>query len=548
MHECREQESTREPSMENKRNIDHDCGGDQASNYTVSSEKTEEGDQTSDYAVSISETVNEDQTYSVFGIHQKRYIVFLAAFASLFSSLAANTYLPALNTLAQELHVTDELINLTLTSYMIFQGLAPTFYGDLADMTGRRPTYILGFAIFVAANIGLALQTNYAALFLLRCLQSTGSSGTIALGNGVVADVSVMAERGTYLGFVMGVRMVGPAIGPIIGGVLSELLGWRSIFWFLAILSAIFLVLLITTFPETARSIVGNGSLPPQPWNKSLFNYLKSRKATRDVEKAGQPVDHFQPTEAQRAQRRLRWPNPLKSMRIIWEKDVAMILFYNALVYTAYYQVTTSLPRLFAEIYRFNDLEIGLAFLPYGVGCVVASILCGRIMDFNYKRVAKATGFGVDRSKGDDLKDFPIEKARLQVIWPLLICGIGAMVGYGWVLQYQLHFAAPLVFQFLIGLCLVGAYDVTGVMLVDLYPDNPATATAANNLVRCLLGAAGTGLINQMIDGMGRGWCFTFIALVLVLASPMLWVEQKWGAGWREARRVRMQDVKSLGG
>ena len=54
--------------------------------------------------------------------------------------------------------------------------------------------------IFIAANVGLALLKSYPALFILRCLQSTGSSGAVALGNGVVADVSTMAERGVYMG------------------------------------------------------------------------------------------------------------------------------------------------------------------------------------------------------------------------------------------------------------------------------------------------------------------------------------------------------------
>jgi MFS family permease len=67
-------------------------------------------------------------------------------------------------------------------------------------MAGRRPAYILAFIIYLGANIGLALQDNYAGLFLLRCLQSTGSSGAIALGYGVVADVSTSSERGTYIG------------------------------------------------------------------------------------------------------------------------------------------------------------------------------------------------------------------------------------------------------------------------------------------------------------------------------------------------------------
>ena len=138
--------------------------------------------------------------FSVFSKRQKQYIVFLTAWASLFSAISANIYFPVLNTLAIDLKVSNELINLTLTSYMIFQGLAPTIYGDLADMAGRRPAYIIGFIIYIGANLGLALQNSYAALFILRCLQSSGSSGTIAMGNGVVADIASSSERGIYMG------------------------------------------------------------------------------------------------------------------------------------------------------------------------------------------------------------------------------------------------------------------------------------------------------------------------------------------------------------
>lgn len=76
------------------------------------------------------------------------------------------------------------------------------FIGDFADKAGRRPAYIVCFAIYIAANIGLALQNNYAALFVLRCLQSAGSSTTIALSSGVVSDVATASERGSYMGFV----------------------------------------------------------------------------------------------------------------------------------------------------------------------------------------------------------------------------------------------------------------------------------------------------------------------------------------------------------
>ena len=210
--------------------------------------------------------------YSVFTKRQKKNIVFLTAFGSFFSPLSANIYFPALNSLAKDLKVSNELINLTLTSYMIFQGLAPTIFGDLADMTGRRPAYVIGFIIYIGANIGLALQNNYAALFILRCLQSTGSSGTVALGSGVVADIASSGERGTYMGYSQFGPMTAPAIAPVLGGILSQFPGWRSLFWFSTIMAVIYLIPFTITFPETGRNVVGNGSVPPQGWNMSLLN------------------------------------------------------------------------------------------------------------------------------------------------------------------------------------------------------------------------------------------------------------------------------------
>ena len=91
--------------------------------------------------------------HSVFSDHQRKFIVFMVACAGFFSPLSASIYFPALNALSRDLKVSNELINLSLTSYMIFQGLAPTIFGDLADMAGRRPAYVLGFIIY----IGMAL-------------------------------------------------------------------------------------------------------------------------------------------------------------------------------------------------------------------------------------------------------------------------------------------------------------------------------------------------------------------------------------------------------
>lgn len=105
-------------------------------------------------------------------------------------------------------------------------------FGDFGDMAGRRPAFILAVLIYIfgkvqhnsvsrlpnsltflnSANLGLALQNNYAALLILRMVQSGGSSGTLALGYAVVADIATSSERGKYMGVVGAGINVGPSL------------------------------------------------------------------------------------------------------------------------------------------------------------------------------------------------------------------------------------------------------------------------------------------------------------------------------------------------
>lgn len=190
---------------------DPSVAGSEQSNHAGTELEEEEGvaddEATSDLEAMRTVTTN-GPPFSVFTPKQKRFIVFMTAFGGFFSAVSANIYFPALNTLAGDFHVSSGLINLTLTSYMIFQGLAPTLIGDLADMAGRRPAFIICFVIYIGANIGLALCQDYASLFVLRCLQSSGSSGTISLASGVVADIATSAERGSWMGWVTAGPMI----------------------------------------------------------------------------------------------------------------------------------------------------------------------------------------------------------------------------------------------------------------------------------------------------------------------------------------------------
>jgi multidrug resistance protein len=405
------------------------------------------------------------------------------------------------------------------------------FVGDFADKAGRRPAYMVCFLIYIAANIGLALQDNFAALFVLRCLQSAGSSTTIALSAGVVSDIAIAAERGSYMGFVTAGSLLGPAMGPVVGGLLSQYLGWRSVFWFLAIFAGAFLAPFVLLFPETARAIVGNGSIPPSKWNIPLLSLFKARKEP-------QPEDLDRP--------KLRFPNPIRTLSIVFQKDIAIILIANAILFAGFYDVTASIPSIYNELYGLNDLHIGLCYVPFGLGATVASIATGKLLDFNYSRLAKQYNVPLQETRARNLTHFPIEIARLQVALPLLTLGAFTVIAFGWCLNYGVHLAAPTTILFLMGLTLTGAFNTVSTLLVDFYPSNASAATASNNLVRCLLGAGATALIDPMLEAMGRGWCFTFIALVMLCTMPLLCVVMQWGPRWRNERQAKI-DAASAG-
>lgn len=150
--------------------------------------------------------------WSIWSSKQRKLIILTASFASLLSPLSGQIYFPALDTIAKDLHVSNSLVNLSITTYLIFQAIAPTFTAQLSDSLGRRPLYMVCFVLYMAANIGLGAQNSYAALLVLRCFQSAGSSGTVALSNAVATDITTPADRGRYIAYAAAIPMLGPTL------------------------------------------------------------------------------------------------------------------------------------------------------------------------------------------------------------------------------------------------------------------------------------------------------------------------------------------------
>ncbi|KAK8139179.1 MFS general substrate transporter [Apiospora sp. TS-2023a] len=506
-----------------------------------------------------STTDTTDSPYSVFQPWQKRWIIAVVAFAGWFSSLSSFIYFPAIPALAADLGVSVEKINLTVTSYLIMSGIFPALVGNAADKLGRRPVFLATLVVYVAANIGLALQNSFGLLFFLRMLQSAGisgtpflhklggtqsrnkiltcilssSAGTYSVTYGVLGDLFTPAERGGYSGIISFFLNTPPSIGPVISGLLLLRWDWRAIFWFLSIISPCCLLLMALFLPETSRAIVGNGSVHPKGVYRAIVPILAPPTTPSPLgDTEGQHVFSEKPKSTS------VFPNPLACLLLLRHRRTAIVVGCMGIHYTIYSCLQASLSTLFTEIYHVSGLVSGLTYLPFGVACAIAAFGTGKILDWDYRHVAEKQGVAADKTRGDDLGRFPIEHARLRSIkFSVALCSF-FILGYGWSLQQRTHMAAPLVLQFFIGLTEQGIFTGLSTLLVDMHPEASATAQAANNFIRCEMAAAGLALLDVMLRGMGPGWTFVLFAGLGWIVAAMLWMLDIKGLNWRQTEHT----------
>ncbi len=148
------------------------------------------------------------------------------------------------------------------------------------------------------------------------------------------------------------------------------------------------------------------------------------------------------------------------------------------------------------------------------------------------------------KNRRQDLSNFPIENARLQVAFPMFFLSGSFLVAYGWILTKKLSLAGPIITLFMAGFGLTFTFQVLNVLMVDIYPGKPSVATAANNLFRCEIGAVFTAIIVPLINAIGTGWAYTILAAMFMGFAPVLLIIMSKGPKWRKEKKAREDRAK----
>ncbi|GAB1198019.1 hypothetical protein APSETT444_007325 [Aspergillus pseudonomiae] len=298
---------------------------------------------------------NRQDEYTVLSEKEKLFSISIASLVTFLSPVSSGIYYPSLELLSKDLNVSKTQMNLTITAFM-----------------------------------------------------SLGSSGVAVVASATTADVITRAERGRYMIYTSFGYTIGPAVGPIIGGILAQYLGWRSIFWFLAILAGITLLLILGFLQETCRVIVGDGSVPPPRWNQPVLALLR-------------PKYRVSPNDQSLVTFRRR-PGVFDSLRLVATKQLGFLILFSTVIFSGSMVVLSCIPSLFESKYDFNALQVGLAYVPFAAGGLAARWTSGTWTDRNFKRHGRLAGVEIVRNQQSKhtLLKIPLEKARIEIILPTI--------------------------------------------------------------------------------------------------------------------------------
>ena len=146
------------------------------------------------------------------------------------SLVSLNMFLPSLSNIAADFEASYAVVNLSIAGYAAMSAALQLIMGPLSDRFGRRPVILSGLVIFCLASLGCLLATDIASFLLFRMMQAAIISG-ITVSLAVIRDSSGAQKAASLMGYIAMAYAIAPMLGPMFGGALDELFGWRASFW-----------------------------------------------------------------------------------------------------------------------------------------------------------------------------------------------------------------------------------------------------------------------------------------------------------------------------
>ncbi|MBO8179994.1 MAG: MFS transporter [Archaeoglobus sp.] len=171
----------------------------------------------------------------------------VASFLTPFMGSSTNIALPAVG---REFQIDAITLGWIATSYLLAAGMFSVPFGRIADIAGRKRVFVFGLLVFSLGSILSSLAPSPESLIAFRVLQGTGGAMIFATSVAILTSVFPPQERGKAIGINTGAVYTGLSVGPIGGGLLTQNLGWRSLFLSSGIIGLFALIVAIMYLKE----------------------------------------------------------------------------------------------------------------------------------------------------------------------------------------------------------------------------------------------------------------------------------------------------------
>jgi EmrB/QacA subfamily drug resistance transporter len=306
----------------------------------------------------------------------------LPMFLAVIDQTIVATALPNIASEFQSVEWTSGIV----VGYLVAATILSPVYGRLGDAFGRRKLLFIALAIFIAASVLCAAANSIGMLIAARVLQGVGGSGLMSLSQALIGEAVRPRDRARFQGFLAGIAVTSNTLGPIVGGLLTQYFGWRSIF-LVNIPFGLMAVLLLARLPvrDVAR----------EPFKFDVPGLLLFALMVASLLGGLQEMQRFDlsvlhivvilvAVSAVALVLLLRWeartPDPLLPLsllrdRSVWRSD-AMAACHGATLVS----LLTFLPIYYRTVHGADAAEIGLLMAPMTIAIAIGSMLTGMIV------------------------------------------------------------------------------------------------------------------------------------------------------------------------
>jgi MFS transporter, DHA1 family, multidrug resistance protein len=277
-------------------------------------------------------------------------IAALIAILAMLGPFSIDAYLPAFSAIGATFDVPSIAIQQTLSIYLLAYATMMLWHGALSDALGRRPVVLANLVVFAVATLGCMIAGNIESLLLFRALQGLCAGAPLVVGRAIIRDSFHGPEAQRLMSKVTLIFGIAPAVAPVLGGLLLNTLGWRSIFGLLFILTLITLLWSWRALPET---------LPPA---------------------ARQPLHP-----------RALWRN---YRAVISRADFLLLAFIPALNFSAFFLYIAVAPAYLVDLLGVSTYGFAWLFVPMIAGIMVGALISGRVAGRFTPRRTVAIGYG----------------------------------------------------------------------------------------------------------------------------------------------------------